>query len=75
MKVSFKQRLEHQRWNKTQDVIVIFLKKEKSSALMIHPEVFISTISKVLAFALKYSRKKNRREGKQLKRFSKCCNY
>lgn len=61
MKVSFKQRLEHQRWNKTQDVIVIFLKKEKSSALMIHPEVFISTISKVLAFALKYSRKKQKR--------------
>lgn len=46
----------------TQDVIVIFFKKGKSSALMIHPEVFISTISKVLAFALKYSRKKKTEE-------------
>lgn len=45
MKVPFKQKLEHQRWNKTQAVIVMFKKRKKSSDLMMHPEVFISKIS------------------------------
>lgn len=46
IKVSIKLKLEHQRWNKTQVVMVMFKKKEwKSSQLMMHPKVFISEIT------------------------------